>query len=110
MLIPGRCPAPGVMQTEEVGRCATLCKLARWGEQAGEARAMTKNPTSSPEAEEVTRLRGCLNDLVNIMALPALWTGGEPPQDVSAMLSALPGMLDQVARRTSALATANQKL
>ena len=60
--------------------------------------------------EDVTRLRGCLNDLINTMALPALWTSGEPPQDVGAMLHALPGMLEGVAQRTSALAAANQEL
>jgi PAS domain S-box-containing protein len=65
---------------------------------------------SAPEVEEVTRLRGCLNDLINTMALPALWAGGEPPQDVGAMLSALPGMLEGVAQRTRALAAANQEL
>jgi PAS domain S-box-containing protein len=64
----------------------------------------------APEIEEVTRLRGCLNDLINTMALPALWAGGEPPQDVGAMLSALPGMLEGVAQRTRALAAANQEL
>jgi PAS domain S-box-containing protein len=65
---------------------------------------------SAPEVEEVTRLRGCLNDLINTMALPALWAGGEPPQDVGAMLSALPGMLEGVAQRTRALAAANQEM
>jgi PAS domain S-box-containing protein len=64
----------------------------------------------APEIEEVTRLRGCLNDLINTMALPALWAGGEPPQDVGAMLSVLPGMLEGVAQRTRALAAANQEL
>jgi PAS domain S-box-containing protein len=64
----------------------------------------------APEIEEVTRLRGCLNDLINTMALPALWAGGEPPQDVGAMLSALPGMLEGVAQRTRALAAANQEM
>lgn len=43
--------------------------------------------------EEVARLRGCLNDLVSIMALPALWAGGEPQQIVSTLLDALLGML-----------------
>jgi len=43
--------------------------------------------------EEVTRLRGCLNDLVGIMALPALWAGGEPQQIVSTLLDALLGLL-----------------
>ncbi|HSU61690.1 MAG TPA: hypothetical protein VLI55_20440 [Bryobacteraceae bacterium] len=49
---------------------------------------MLESPT-----EEVTRLRGCLNDLVGIMALPALWAGGEPQQIVSTLLDALLGLL-----------------
>jgi PAS domain S-box-containing protein len=43
--------------------------------------------------EEVARLRGCLNDLVSIMALPALWAGGEPRQIVGALLDGLLEML-----------------
>jgi signal transduction histidine kinase len=44
-------------------------------------------------SDEVARLRGCLNDLVGIMALPALWAGGEPQQIVSTLVDALFGML-----------------
>jgi PAS domain S-box-containing protein len=43
--------------------------------------------------EEVSRLRGCLNDLVSIMALPALGMGGEPAHIVSTVLDALMGTL-----------------
>ena len=42
-------------------------------------------------ADEVTRLRDCLNDLVSIMVLPAVWTGGERPHAVSNLLDALLG-------------------
>jgi len=45
------------------------------------------------DAEDATRLRDCLNDLAGIMALPALSTGGEPGQVVSALLDALLGTL-----------------
>jgi PAS domain S-box-containing protein len=61
-------------------------------------------------SEDVARLRDCLSDLTNTMALPALWAGGEPPQDVSALLNALPAMVENVARRTIELAAANQAL
>jgi hypothetical protein len=44
-------------------------------------------------AKEVARLRGCLNDLVSIMALPALWAGREPPHIASTLLDALLEML-----------------
>ena len=43
--------------------------------------------------EETARLRRCLNDLVSIVALPALWAGGEPRQIVGTLLEALVGML-----------------
>ena len=49
-------------------------------------------PREAP-AEEVARLRGCLNDLVSITALPALWAGGEPPQIVGTLLDGLREML-----------------
>jgi PAS domain S-box-containing protein len=44
-------------------------------------------------AEEIKRLQRCLNDLVSILALPAVWTGGEPSRLVSTLLDALHGML-----------------
>ncbi|MFL5575565.1 MAG: PAS domain-containing protein [Gemmatimonadaceae bacterium] len=44
-------------------------------------------------AEEVARLRGCLNDLASLVALPAVWAGGEPPRIVSTLLDALLAML-----------------
>ena len=50
-------------------------------------------PLESP-ADQVTRLRGCLNDLASIMALPALRAGSERRQAVSALLDALRGMLE----------------
>ncbi|PWT80566.1 MAG: hypothetical protein C5B57_12015, partial [Blastocatellia bacterium] len=46
-----------------------------------------------PAADETARLRRCLNDLVSIMALPAVGAGGEPPHIVGTLLDALLGML-----------------
>ncbi len=43
--------------------------------------------------EEAARLRGCLNDLVVVMAIPELWMGSEPPQIISTSLHVLVGML-----------------
>lgn len=51
-----------------------------------------ETPLESP-VEEITRLRGCLNDLVRIMALPVLGTGGEPSRIASTLLDALVRML-----------------
>lgn len=42
---------------------------------------------------EIKRLQRCNNDLVSILALPAIWTGGEPSQIVHTLLDALLGML-----------------
>ncbi len=44
-------------------------------------------------AEEVARLRRCLNDLISVVALPALWAGGEREQIASTLSDALAGML-----------------
>jgi PAS domain S-box-containing protein len=42
---------------------------------------------------EVKRLQRCLNDLVSVLALPAMWSGGPPSQIVHTLLDALLGML-----------------
>src|SRR5271170_4055434 len=44
-------------------------------------------------AEEIKRLRRCISDLVSVLALPATWTGGEPPRIMGNMLDALLSML-----------------
>jgi PAS domain S-box-containing protein len=44
-------------------------------------------------AEETKRLQRCINDLVSVLALPAMWSGGEPSQIVRTLLDALLGML-----------------
>ncbi len=44
-------------------------------------------------AEEVKRLQRCIGDLVSVLALPALWSGGEPSQVVHTLLDTLLRML-----------------
>jgi hypothetical protein len=44
-------------------------------------------------ADEIKRLQRCINDLVSVLALPAMWTGGDPSQIVRTMSDALTGML-----------------
>jgi PAS domain S-box-containing protein len=44
-------------------------------------------------AEEIKRLQRCINDLVSVLALPAMWSGGKPGQIVHTLLDALLGML-----------------
>ena len=51
-------------------------------------------PQTDGSAEEIKRLRRCINDLVSIVALPAVWTGGAPSQIVGNLLDALVSMLN----------------
>lgn len=51
-------------------------------------RAQLEQPT-----EEITRLRQCVSDLVSLVALPAIWTGGEPSRIGRTLLEVLLGML-----------------
>jgi C4-dicarboxylate-specific signal transduction histidine kinase len=44
-------------------------------------------------AEEIKRLRRCMNDLIGILALPAVWSGGDASQIVGTLLDALSSML-----------------
>jgi PAS domain S-box-containing protein len=44
-------------------------------------------------AEEIKRLQRCINDLVSLLALPAMWSGGEPSQIIHTLLDALLRML-----------------
>src|SRR5260370_17087498 len=42
---------------------------------------------------EIKRLQRCLNDLVSVLALPAMWSGSPPSQIVHTLLDTLLGML-----------------
>src|ERR1700677_2895144 len=44
-------------------------------------------------AEEIKRLQRCVNDLISVVALPAVWSGAEPSQIVHTLLDALLRML-----------------
>jgi len=44
-------------------------------------------------AQEIKRLQRCINDLVSLLALPAIWSGNEPSQIVHRLLDALLPML-----------------
>ena len=48
---------------------------------------------SGGKPEEVRILQGCLNDLISVMALPALWRGREPHEILGALLDGLVRML-----------------
>ena len=42
---------------------------------------------------EIRRLQGCINDLISVLALPAMWGGKEAAQIVCTLLDVLVGML-----------------
>jgi PAS domain S-box-containing protein len=42
---------------------------------------------------EVKHLQRCMNDLISLLALPAIWTGGDPSQVLHTLLDALMRML-----------------
>ena len=44
-------------------------------------------------ANEIKRLKASINNLISVQALRAIWSGGNPPQIVSALLDMLPQML-----------------
>jgi PAS domain S-box-containing protein len=44
-------------------------------------------------AIEIKRLKACINNLISVQALPAIWSGGQPSQIVSALLDILLEML-----------------
>jgi hypothetical protein len=44
-------------------------------------------------ALEIKRLQRCINDLVSLLALPAIWSGNEPEQIIPMLLDAILRML-----------------
>src|SRR5215470_19553356 len=44
-------------------------------------------------ADEIKNLKACINDLISVLALPAIWTGRERSQIISTLLEVLVGML-----------------
>ncbi|HXB58345.1 MAG TPA: hypothetical protein VNU95_02215 [Candidatus Acidoferrales bacterium] len=45
-------------------------------------------------AEEIKRLRRCINDLVSVLAISATWSGCEPPQIARTVLDVLLGLVN----------------
>ena len=50
-------------------------------------------PPPDDPAEEIKRLRRCINDLVSALALPAIWSGGEERHIAGTLLDSLVEML-----------------
>jgi len=60
---------------------------------AGNQHDLSQDDEMKQTIDEIRRLRGCINDLISVQALPAMWTGQEPAQIVSTLLDVLIGML-----------------
>src|SRR5437879_13916658 len=43
--------------------------------------------------DEIKRLQSCINDLISVLALPAIWSGSESSQIVGTLLDVLLAML-----------------
>jgi PAS domain S-box-containing protein len=50
-------------------------------------------PKTEKTVDEVKRLQNCINDLISVLALPAIWSGNEASQIVGTLLDVLVGML-----------------
>jgi PAS domain S-box-containing protein len=49
---------------------------------------------SEPSSDEIKRLKRCLNDLVSVLTLPAMWSGNEPSRVATTLLDLLVRVLD----------------
>ena len=54
---------------------------------------LTMEAETQRTADEVKDLKACINDLIGVVALPAIWSGGEPSRIVTTLFDALLGML-----------------
>ena len=58
-------------------------------------------PLSSAD-DDVAQLRGCLNELFNVIARPAVWADGTPPPGLITLLEAASEMLERIDARKRA--------
>src|SRR2546422_4072553 len=62
-------------------------RTSKGGQVSGDGTDMEQTP------REITRLKACINDLISVLALPAIWSGHEASLIASTLLEALLGML-----------------
>src|SRR5882672_392622 len=60
---------------------------------AGNPHDLRQDGEMEQTVDEMRHLQGCINDLISVQALPAMWTGQEPAQIISTLLDVLVGML-----------------
>src|SRR5438132_6292843 len=62
-------------------------RTSKGGQVSGDGTDMEQTP------REITRLKACINDLISVLALPAIWSGHEASLIASTLLDTLLGML-----------------
>src|SRR6266849_1086381 len=70
------------------GNCANGAPLATRAQQWSDMEVKMEKT-----ADEVKRLQSCINDLISVLALPAIWSGNESSQIVGTLLDVLLAML-----------------
>src|SRR5712671_271410 len=70
------------------GNCANGAPLATRPQQWSDMEVKMEKT-----ADEVKRLQSCINDLISVLALPAIWSGNEQSQIVGTLLDVLLAML-----------------
>src|SRR6185295_14990393 len=67
--------------------------LSAQSSAAGNPHDLGQDGEMEQKVDKISRLQGCINDLISVQALPALWTGQEPAHIVSTLLDVLIGLL-----------------
>src|ERR1700731_1120681 len=75
----------------QTNSCANFASVALVG--AAHLRWPDMEVQLEDPAQEIKRLRRCINDLTSLLALPAIWRGSEPSQIVQTLLDVLLRML-----------------
>src|SRR5882762_9982878 len=71
--------------------CGNCANDAHWATRPGHWSDMEVKMEKT--ADEVKRLQSCINDLISVLALPAIWGGNESTQIVGTLLDVLLAML-----------------
>src|SRR5579864_1045232 len=78
-------------------RIRSMCRRGNFSVASGPAfrhHATAKRGAAlEPIADEIQRLRSCINDLIGVLAIPATWASRGSAQIVENLLNALMGML-----------------
>jgi PAS domain S-box-containing protein len=72
--------------------CGSCANAEPFGRSEAES-AVAEGIVMTDPAHEVRNLKACINDLISVLALPAIWTGREPSQIISTLLDALVSIL-----------------